>query len=140
MEDLFSVKNHVVIITGAGRGIGQNLARSFAQRKAIVYAFDKTFENNYPTENDQIKLITCELTDVEKFKKSCNLIYNQHKRIDVLINNAGVSFPSVKNFYSIKKWKQTIDVNLTVAFTCSQTVIKKMIIRKKRFYCKHHKY
>jgi len=131
MEDLFSIKNQIIIITGAGRGIGQNLAKSFAQRKAVVYAFDKTFEKNYSTENDQIKLIKCELTNVEEFQKACNSIYSKHKRIDVLINNVGVTLPSNEKFYSTKKWKQTIDVNLTVAFTCSQTVIKNMIKRKK---------
>ena len=94
MGDLFSIKDHIVIITGAGRGIGQKLARSFARREAIVYAFDKTFEKNYPTENDQIKLIRCDLINVEKFQKNCDLIYKRHKRIDVLINNVGITFPS----------------------------------------------
>ena len=43
----------------------------------------------------------------------------------------GITFPSNEKFYSIKKWKQTIDVNLTVAFTCSQSVRKNMKKRKK---------
>ncbi len=131
MNDLFSIKDNVVIITGAGRGIGRNLAISFAQRKAIVYAFDIKFEKNFLIENDQIKLIKCDLTDEKKFQKHCNSIYNQHKRIDVLINNVGVTFPSDEKFYSTQKWKETINVNLTIAFICSQAVIKNMIKKKK---------
>ena len=43
MDDIFSVKNKIIVITGAGRGIGYFLANELSKRSAIVYAIDKTF-------------------------------------------------------------------------------------------------
>ena len=43
MDDIFSVKNKIIVITGAGRGIGYFLADELAKRSAVVYAVDKTF-------------------------------------------------------------------------------------------------
>lgn len=131
MMDLFSIKNYVIIITGAGGGIGQKLATAFAERNAIVYAVDKQFGKRYPTTDGRIKPIKTDLTDEIKFQKICRNIFGQHKRIDVLINNAGVSYPSKQKFYSLKKWRETLEINLTTAFLCSQTVIKYMIKRRK---------
>ena len=131
MDNLFSVKDSVILITGGGRGIGEKFACEFAKRGAIVYAFDKIFSKNYLTENNQIKKISCNLLDTKKFTNSCNIIFNKHKKIDVLINNVGITFPSKEKFYSQKKWNETINVNLTTAFSCSQVVIKNMIKKNK---------
>ena len=43
MDDIFSVKNKIIVITGAGRGIGHYLANELAKRSSVVYAVDKTF-------------------------------------------------------------------------------------------------
>ena len=47
MDDIFSVKNKTIVITGAGRSIGQFLANELAKRSAVVYAVDKTFLKIY---------------------------------------------------------------------------------------------
>ena len=51
MNDIFSVKNKIIVITGAGRGIGRFLANELSKRSAVVYAIDKTLskknEGNY---------------------------------------------------------------------------------------------
>ena len=127
MDDLFSVKDSVVIVTVGGKGIGEKLASEFVKRGAIVYVFDKKFPKNYSINNDRLNLITCDLINTKKFENMCNTIFKKHKKIDVLINNVGITFTSNEKFYPIKKWIETINVNLTIAFTCSQTVIKNMI-------------
>ena len=59
-------------------------------------------------------------------------IFSKHKKIDVLINNAGITMPLMKNklFYEKENWAKTIDVNLTASFFSSQEAIKYMIKRK----------
>ena len=126
--DLFSLKNKIILITGAGRGIGKHLAEKIAEQDAIVFSIDKKFEEKVSKNQKNIFEIECDITDVIKFKKVCSEIIKKKKRIDVLINNAGVSMANTKSgkTYEKKKWDKTIEINLTSHFVCSQEVIKYM--------------
>ena len=135
MNDLFSVKNKIVIITGAGRGIGRTFALNMAKRSAITYCFDIKFPNKIPKDlSNNLFHIKCDLTSKKKFDNECKKIFNRHKKIDVLINNLGITLPGKnEQTYLEKNWDQTLKINLTVAFNCSQTVIKFMLKKKKWF-------
>ena len=129
MDDIFSVKNKIIVITGAGRGIGYFLANELSKRSAIVYAIDKTFskknEGNYYFQKK------CDITNKTQFQKICKNILKVNGKIDVLINNAGITLPNNSSKdYPLENWKKTIDVNLTGAFVCSQIIAK---IMKKQF-------
>ena len=132
MDDLFSVKNKIVIITGAGRGIGRTFALNMAKRSAITYCFDIKFPNKIPKDlSNNLFHIKCDLTNKKKFDNECKKIFNHHKKIDVLINNLGISLPGKnEQTYLEKYWDQTLKINLTVAFNCSQTVMKFMLKKK----------
>lgn len=129
IEELFSVDGKIVIITGAGKGIGYHLAVNMARRKAMVYCIDIKFPNKIP--NDLTNLLfqnKCDLLNKKEFEKICQRIFVKHGKIDVLINNAGVSYPEIASkYYSEKKWNRTIEVNLSACFNCSQIAIKYMI-------------
>jgi len=134
MKNLFSIKDKVIIVTGAGRGIGNHLAISIAKYSAIVYAIDIKFPNKIPKELiTNLKQIKCDITDYKKVQNVCKKIISKHGRIDVLVNNAGVSFASQKRgiLYSQKNWIKTIDVNLTGSFYCSQAVVEHMVKKRK---------
>ena len=129
-ENLFSIEGKVIIITGAGRGIGYELAIGLAKYSAVIYSLDKKFAKKIPKNlSSNIIEIKCDITDPKKIKRVFNKIFLREKRIDVLINNAGVSFASQKKnqLYSEKDWDETINVNLTGSFYCSQEVIKYML-------------
>tara|TARA_B100001105_G_scaffold112671_1_gene90384 strand:+ start:695 stop:1522 length:828 start_codon:yes stop_codon:yes gene_type:complete len=132
MDDLFSVKNKIVIITGSGRGIGRTFALNMAKRSAITYCFDIKFPNKIPKDlSNNLFHIKCDLTNKKKFDNECKNIFNRHKKIDVLINNLGISLPGKnEQTYLEKYWDQTLKINLTVAFNCSQTVMKLMLKKK----------
>ena len=132
MDDLFSVKNKIVIITGSGRGIGRTFALNMAKRSAITYCFDIKFPNKIPKDlSNNLFHIKCDLTNKKKFDNECKKIFNRHKKIDVLINNLGISLPGKnEQTYLEKYWDQTLKINLTVAFNCSQTVMKFMLKKK----------
>ena len=125
IDDLFSIKNKVIIITGAGNGIGKILAEEMWKRNAIIYSIDKIFSKGKKKEN--YFEIKSDITNIKKFNKICSQIFKKHNKIDILINNAGITFTKKENEdYPIDKWEQTLKINLTGAFTSSQTVSKFM--------------
>ena len=129
MEDIFSVKNKVVVITGAGKGIGSILADELLKRSAVVYAIDKSFPKSDPKKKYFKK--KCDITNKIQLEKICKNIFKNEKKIDVLINNAGITMPNNSSKeYSLENWKKTLDVNLTGSFLCSQIIGK--IMKKQR--------
>jgi len=129
MEGIFSIENKVIIITGGGKGIGYHLAKNMAKRCAYVYAVDIEFSKIDENVDKFLFQEKCNITNYKKFEKICDKIFKKHKKIDVLINCAGVSFSEQKQntFYPVEKWLDTINVNFTAAFNCSQAVIRHMI-------------
>ena len=131
-NNLFSLKNKVILITGAGRGIGQHLAEKIAEQNAIVYAIDKRFHKTSKRSMKNLFKIKCDITDQDSFKQVCVNIVRKKKRIDVLINNAGISQANKQSGkpYAKNKWDETLRINLTAHFSCSQEVIQYMKKRK----------
>jgi len=125
-NNLFSLKNKVILITGAGRGIGQHLAEKIAEQNAIVYAIDKRFAKK--TSKHSMKnlfKIKCDITDQDAFKQVCANIVRKNKRIDVLVNNAGISQANKQpgKPYAKDKWDDTLRINLTAHLNLSPQVL-----------------
>ena len=127
MENLFSIKNKVIIITGAGRGIGYQLAVGLAKHSAIIYSLDKKFAKKIPKNfSSNIIEIKCDITDYSKIKQVFKKIFVKEKRIDVLINNAHFvprdhpqrDAPFEK--YSLDLWDKTTKINMRGLFLCCQ--------------------
>lgn len=134
MSDLFSVKNKIIIITGGGgTGMANFISEKIAKEQAIVYAIDiKISKKNMSKLSKFLKYVQCDITNKKQFEDVCKTIFFKHKKIDVLINGAGVTFPeSIEKFYPEEKWNTTLNVNLKAAFDCSQIVIKYMLKNKK---------
>jgi 3-hydroxybutyrate dehydrogenase len=128
------MKDKVVIITGSTSGIGFGIAKSFANKGAILII------NGFATE-DVVKKLSLELkllgaTDVfyhpadlskpgeisDLFEKSIS----KFKKIDILVNNAGVQFVSPIEDFPTEKWEGIIRVDLIAAFYTIKSVIPLM--------------
>lgn len=133
MKDIFSIKDDVIIITGAGRGIGEHLALGMAKQLAYVHCVDIQFSKPVPQKwKSHLFQIKCDVTNSKKFRKICDEIFTKHKKIDVLINNAGIGLIEKDNLlYPEEKWHETLKVNLTGSFNCSQAVLKHMVKKKR---------
>lgn len=126
-KNLFSVVKKVIIITGGGAGIGTAIAHAMAKRKAIVYCFDIKFQKKISDSYAQnLHLVKVDITKISEIKEACEKIFNTHNKIDVLINNAGVTFPDNNQKYPANSWEKTLKVNLTGSFNCSQDVLSYM--------------
>ena len=132
-EDLFSIKGKVIIITGGGKGIGREITVGMAERHAFVYCIDILFPNKIPEHLDSYLFEKkCDITNTNEFREICDFIFNKYQRIDVLINNAGVTFTKKSGEpYPKDEWDKTIKINMTSAFTCSQIVFEYMMKNKK---------
>ena len=124
-DDLFSLKGKVVIITGGGQGIGEFLALGLSKRGAIVYCIDKKLINRQKKYRGLNNML-CDITKLDEIKNTCAEIIKKNKKIDVLINNAGITIPDKLDNYSLDSWTKTLDVNLTGAFIFTQQVLKRM--------------
>ena len=124
-DSLFSVKGKVVIITGGGQGIGEFLALGLSKSGATVYCIDKKFKKGQKKYRGLNKIL-CDITKLDEIKRTCSEIIKSNKKIDVLINNAGITMPDNLDNYSLDSWTKTLDVNLTGAFLFSQQVLKRM--------------
>lgn len=128
MNKLFSVKDLIVIITGSGKGIGYTFVNAFAEYGAIVYSISLDFQNKVPKHLEKfIFQERCDVRNEDEFKKICKRIYEKHGKINVLINNAGITLTSPDDKrYSLTDWNNTIDVNLTACFKCCNAVFSYM--------------
>jgi len=131
MKDKF--KNKVVVVTGAGNGIGKAIAKSFAHEGASVVVND--------IEGKSVKKVVAEINnnggksvgaiaDVSKGKQVdyiFKVAIKEYNSVNILINNAGRISPMLHFFEATEKWwRQIIDINLTGHFLCAQRAAKIM--------------
>ncbi|HZY41433.1 MAG TPA: SDR family NAD(P)-dependent oxidoreductase [Anaerolineae bacterium] len=126
-------QDQVVLVTGAGRGIGKAIALAFAREGAKVAVNDINPGSCEATANEIITLggeaAACHADVANKLAVQAMLIDLEDRwgRVDVLINNAGVEPHKPIVQLDEWDWNRTIDVNLKGAFICSQSVGRMMI-------------
>ena len=116
-----------VIVTGASGDIGQAIAKKFIENNYIVIG---TF---YKSKKEIIKIkselgedfyyLQCDLSDFDSAKNLFNFIYEHHFRIDVLINNAGISVVGILQDLTKESWKNIWNTNVTSVVSLSRCII-----------------
>lgn len=129
-----ALKNKNIVITGAGRGIGFEIARRFSQLGANLILLSRTekelreilaiVRENSP-KSVYYKLDVC---DENAVVSTFNEIISKFKQIHVLINNAGVQFP-IGPFMmnNLNEWKKNIEINLFGTVNCTHAVLGNML-------------
>ena len=126
------IKDQVVLVTGSGRGIGKATAELFAAYGAKVVITDLDVEVCNQTRDEIIKAggqamgIVVNVTKADEVEKMFNQIIEKWGKIDVLINNAGLTRDGLFLRMSQEQWNTVIDVNLNSAFLCSKEAVKHM--------------
>jgi NAD(P)-dependent dehydrogenase (short-subunit alcohol dehydrogenase family) len=126
------LKDKVAIITGAGRGIGKAIALGFANQGAHIVVAART-ESEVVSVAEKIRKtgreslgITCDVTNEDQVKNLINETIKKFKKIDVLINNAGIG--SMRPVYAtpLESFEKVLKVNLTGTFLCTKHVWQTM--------------
>lgn len=127
----------VVLVTGASRGIGREIAKTLAQEGNIIIAnYYKSKEKAFALQTElqelgcQINIFQCDVSKREEVQKMVDFVIHQYGKIDVLVNNAGVD--NEKMFLDITDddWNYIMQNNLYSVFCCTQEVIKYMVKQK----------
>jgi NAD(P)-dependent dehydrogenase (short-subunit alcohol dehydrogenase family) len=112
-----------VLITGAGSGIGFEMARQFLAEGAIVYAADVN-PDGAPAES--IKLIV-DVTDPASFEAAIERVIDYHGHLDVLCNNAGLASTTNPVDCTVEEWDRTFAVNTRGVFLGTKYALPHML-------------
>lgn len=120
----------IILVTGASRGIGREIAKNLSQKGHKVIAnYNKSEEQakNLQKENENIDIYKADVSKREEVKQMAEYTINKYGKIDVLINNAGISESKLFTDVTDEDWQKVINTNLYSAFCVTQEVLTNMI-------------
>jgi 3-oxoacyl-[acyl-carrier protein] reductase len=130
------VEDKVVLITGGANGIGRETALLFAKNGARVMLADVDEKKGLCTLEDlrqggaDAEFVKGDVSDQQEAEKLVEMTRQRFGRIDVLINNAGITRDSFLVHMSPEQWDQVVRINLSGVFYCTQAAAKVMIAQE----------
>jgi len=132
------MENKVVLITGASRGIGAEIARIFAKNKArVVINYNSSEKEAFSLVDEIIKLggtvllVKADVSKYEEVKKMFDIVIKTFGTVDVLVNNAGVCDYSLMCDIAPSMIEKMVDINLKGALFCAKEASKIMLSNQK---------
>lgn len=134
--DIFSLQGKVALVTGAGQGIGAEIARTFAKAGAAVVVNDLREPNASAVAKDithgggRAIGLGADVSDPSAVNAMVQWAAKQLGPIDILVNNAAIFPMETFDQQNIESWNQHLAVNLSSAFYCCKAVVPMMKARK----------
>ena len=120
-----------ILITGASRGIGRDIALNSKEKGYKVLGTSTTNEGVSSLKENGIHGLQLDLNDKKSVESFNGLLTQEHPDIAVLVNNAGITRDNIVLRMSEEEWTDVLNVNLNGAFKVTKTVLKFML--KKRW-------
>ena len=120
-----------ILITGASRGIGRDIALNSIEKGYKVLGTSTTNEGVSSLKENGIHGLQLDLNDKKSVESFNGLLTQEHPDIAVLVNNAGITRDNIVLRMSEEEWTDVLNVNLNGAFKVTKTVLKFML--KKRW-------
>ena len=126
------LKGAVVLITGGTRGIGRAIAERFKEVGALVY-ITGTNEERVKAVADELGVngVKMDVTDREEVKRVVSEIVEREGRIDVLVNNAGITRDALFIRMKDEDWDAVVNTNLNGVYNVTRAVIPHMVKKRR---------
>jgi 3-oxoacyl-[acyl-carrier protein] reductase len=126
-------EGQVAVVTGAGRGIGEAIAKRFAEEGAKVAVVSRTESNAARTAETinaayagAAKAYAVDVADFQAVQELADVIFKDFGKVDILVNNAGVTRDGLSMRMSSEDWDVVLDTNLKGAFNFIRAVQRPM--------------
>jgi 2-deoxy-D-gluconate 3-dehydrogenase len=125
MKDMFDLRGKVAIVTGGNGGIGLAMARGLAAHGAAIVVAGRDAAKSAAAVTEltaagaTASAVAVDVRDEAQVNAMVDETVRRHGRLDILINNAGMSIRKQPQDYTLAEWREVIDSNLTSAFLAS---------------------
>lgn len=136
LEELFTLRNKVAIVTGGLRGLGLSMSEALAEAGSDIIVCSRKIENceqqakNIRRLGVRCAAVKCDVTNPNDVQKLAQFALSEFGRVDILVNNAGATWGASVLDYPLEGWNKVINVNVTGTFLCCQAIGKIMIEQK----------
>ena len=123
----------IILVTGASRGIGREIAKNLALKgNKVIANYNKSEEQAQTLQDisENIEIYKADVSKREEVKQMVQYVLDKYGKIDVLVNNAGISECKLFTDVSDEDWQKVINTNLYSAFCVTQEVISNMVHNK----------
>src|SRR6266568_2965483 len=133
----FDFKGEVVVVTGGSRGLGLEIALAFgyAGAQVVITARREQWlteaEKSLKDSAISVHALTCDVADAASVEQMVQQTIEKNSKIDVLVNNADLTWGAPAESMPLERWRQVIDANITGTFLMSQAVGRHMLERNK---------
>ena len=106
----------IAIVTGAGTGVGRRVSEVLSREGIIVYLIGRRKDKLVETQNicsGNTEVLQCDVSDPLAVEKAFKVVEENHGRLDVLFNNAGIGVPAQSiDEMPFENWKSVVNVNV----------------------------
>ncbi len=133
MPNLFDLSGKAALVTGGSRGLGLEMATALGEAGASVMITARRDQWLAPAEQGlrarglTVLAATCDVSSPEQVNAAVRAAVDRFGRLDILINNAGISWGEPAETMSVEKWRQVFETNATGCFLMSQAAGNEML-------------
>jgi len=136
LNELFTLTGRVAIVTGGSRGLGREMAEGLAEAGASLMLCARRDEWLTPTVGElrargfRVEGVLCDVAKAADVQATVDKTVATYGKVDILINNAGVTWAAEPEEMPLDKWQKVVDINLTGAFLFAQAAGRDMLKRQ----------